>query len=358
MKQLHKVLAVCLSLLVMVSLLTACGNSSSEAGTSTAGDTVDGESYTLIFSMNDPETSWMYSEVFQPWFERIETESNGQVKIECHFNEELVSLSDAYDAVCKGTIDMAFVRNSAISVCELDNLFENTYPSNTCETPAQVITTLYDEFPELGNQYSSDCTWLLHFAMTPGYIGLTGKDPVQSVSDLSGAKLITASTLQTTTVSALGGAAVDVAPPDFYTSLEKGVADGAVTVTMPEMITNSWADVIHSVTTVPMLQAQAGVIINTSTWNSLPENVRTLIEEMKDDIVALADTAVQEQNSSALDALNGSDYDVTVVQPSDELLADLTAVSNQVIEDELARLDAKGLNASAIYARYLELTAQ
>lgn len=353
MKKRIRILALCLTAALFSSFLTACAK---DSGSTPSGD--DHKAITLVFSMNDPETSMMNTDIFQPWFKQIEEATDGRVKIECHYNEELVSMTDAYDAVCKGTVDMAFVRNSSISAGVLDNLVENTYPENRCNQSAKVYNMLYDEFPEMGGQYSDDCTWLLHFQMTPGYIGVTGSEPVNSMSELKGKKFITASLLQTTTASALGAAAVDVPPPDFYTSLEKGVADGAFTTTMPEMVNYSWADVIHGVTLVPLLQACSGIIINTDKWNSLPEDVRQIIDDMQDDIIAMTDEAINSMEKTALEKLNSSEYSVTIAEPSDAFMAELTAVSDQVIADELARLDGLGYNATQIYQRWRELTEQ
>lgn len=353
MKKVMRILALCLSLVLSLSLLAACGGGS---GSTPSGD--QQETITLVFSMSDPETSAMNTDIFQPWFQKIEEATGGRVKIECHYNEELVAVTDAYDAVCKGTVDMAFVRNSMIASGVLDNLIENTYPTNSCTQSALVYNMLYEEFPEMAAQYSEDCTWMLHYQMTPAYIGVTSDTPVASMSDLTGKKFITGSLLQTTTTSALGAAAVDVLPPDFYTSLEKGVADGALTTTMPEMINYSWADVIHGVTKAPMLQACAGVIINTDKWNSLPEDIRQIITDMQDEIIAMTDKAINDMQASALEKLAGEEYNVTIVEPSEELLAELTAVSEQVIADELARLDAEGYKATEIYTRWRELTEQ
>lgn len=377
MKQLKLVFALSLLLMLSLVVLAACGSESTEttatsaatmttAGSATTAATSSdttattaaptGEATTLVFTFHDPDTNNQWVNIFQPWFAQIEQETNGQVKFEPHFMGELVSLMDAFDAVVKGTVDVAVIRQATLPQFKLDSIIEAGYYSDQCLRPSQVYNELYHKYPEMQAPYA-DVKVLLLYCMTPGYLGTT-KVPVSKVEDLKGLKLITANQLMADRAAALGVASVSVPPPEFYPSLEKGVADGGMVVTQPEMISYKWADVIKNVTKVECLRATCAVIMNTDKWNSLPEDVRKVIDDMGASIVEMADEAMYNANMEALEVLPNDPYNVNYIEPDAALMEALETADKPVMDGYVAGLDGEGLPASAFYKDYLDLSAK
>ena len=100
-----KVFIILVAILLIGSFnLAGCSKStttSTPATTSAAAKPV-----TLVFQSFDPETS-IWGRVFGTWFKELEQQSGGRVKVETHWNGELVPLPEVYDAVVKGTLDIA-----------------------------------------------------------------------------------------------------------------------------------------------------------------------------------------------------------------------------------------------------------
>lgn len=312
------------------------------------------EEITLVFSFSDPETNNQYTDIFKPYFDMITARSGGRVQFECHFNGELVSIAEAYDAAAKGIVDIAFVRTGSLSYCPFESLIENPpITGSKCTRGAYVMNTLFSEYPELDESYPG-VKFILRYVMYDGYIGTT-KTPIETFEDLKGKTLIIGSALAADRVKAFGGAPLDVLPPDFYTSLEKGLADGAITVTQPEMITYSWADVIKNITLVPVIMPCAGLVMNEDTWNSLPADIQDIITEAMAEAIDLADEAVVRLDEESIETLK-AEYGINYIEPSEDLVAALQAADEECVSNFIAQLESSGLpNAGEIYARFLEL---
>ncbi|MDD5702888.1 MAG: hypothetical protein PHU23_12660, partial [Dehalococcoidales bacterium] len=104
---------VCLTcLLLLVALLGSTIACSKAAPTTAASPVVTStqpvsQPIKIVFSFFEPPSSSVWTDLYKPMFDEIETRTNGKVKIEPHLNAELVSLADTVDAVLKGTVDMA-----------------------------------------------------------------------------------------------------------------------------------------------------------------------------------------------------------------------------------------------------------
>lgn len=379
MRHLKLVVALALCLTLGVFVVAGCGDDGETATTATtagpapsdgaattaAPDTTAApettappaaEPVTLVFTFHDPDTNNQWVNIFKPWFDRIEQETNGQVVFEPHFMGELVSLPDAYDAVVKGTVDVAVLRQATMPQFKLDSIVEAGYYSDTCLRPSQVYNELYQKYPEMQEPYK-DVKVMLMYCMTPGYLGTT-KVPVETIDDANGLKLITSNQLMADRAAAIGVASVSVPPPEFYPTLEKGVADGGMVVTQPEMISYNWAEVIKNVTLVECIRATCAVVMNMDVWNSLPEDVKQVIDGMAPEIIELADEAMFNASKEAMAVLPTPEYGVNYITPDEATMAAFEAADKPVMEAYVAGLDSEGLPASQFWQDYLELSAK
>lgn len=351
MKQIKSIGALLLAV-VMLFCLAACGESKENSDAPGGSE----DAYTLVFSFHDPDNNTQNTDIFQPYFDKITEETDGRVQFECHYNGELVGLGEAYDAVAKGTVDMAVIRDGTLPYCPILTLIENPpLTGGTCSRSSYVPNQLADEYPELESDFPG-VKFMLRYQMTYGYLGTTEAcGPIETYEDLSGKTLIIGSALAADRLSAYGGTPMDVLPPDFYTSLEKGLADGAMTVTQPEMVTYSWSDVVKNVTLVPVIHAVTSVVINQDVWNSLPADIQEIIDGLNDYAVDLADEAMNKANEEVIETLK-SDYDTNFVEPSEELFASMYEADQAVYAEYIQSLKDQGMeNAEEVYTRYMEL---
>jgi TRAP-type C4-dicarboxylate transport system substrate-binding protein len=308
---------------------------------------------TLVFSDHDPETNNMVVGIFKPMFRMIEERTGGQVKIEEHYNGELVSLQDAYNAVIQGIVDIAVVRPAIMpDRFVLDGIIESPVYNIASHRPSRTYNDLFKKYQELRDEFKHVQPLLL-YCMSPATLG-TSKKPVSSFSDNKGLKMITAGPFPSERAKALGQIPVGCPPPEFYSMLEKGVADGGMVVTLPEMYTYKWKDVIKNITLIPTLRATNAVVMNKKKWEKLPADVKKVITEMNSELIDLADKSQTIAYNEAVERLS-KEPDIKVIKLSSEETAKFVQADNPVRAAYIKSLNAKGLPATQFNADYIAL---
>lgn len=310
------------------------------------------EPITLIFSNHDPETNNMVTGLYKPWFKMIEQRTGGRVRIEDHYNGELVGLSDAYNAVVQGIVDIAIIRPATLPQFVMDGVIEAPVYNIVGHRPSRTYNELYQKYPELQAEFNRVQPLLL-FCMSPAFLG-TSKKPVRTLEDNLGLKMITAGPFPSERAKALGQIPVGCPPTEFYSMLEKGVADGGDVLTLPEMFSYKWKDIIKNITMIPCLRATNAVVMNKKKWASLPADVRKIMNEMTPEIIDLADRSQTLAYKDALERLR-KEPGITIITLSPEELAKFVRVDKPVRDEFIASLDAKGLPGTRFNADYLAL---
>lgn len=341
MKNLRFPVLLFLALVLFVLPVAGCGQQATD------------ETITLVFSFHDPDTNHQNVGIFQPWFDMIEERTDGRVQFEAHYNGELVDVSGAYDAVLNGTVDMAVILPSTLAQFPLAQIVSTPFFDVFTWKPSLVYNELYQEYSEFQAEYSGVKPLIL-YCMSPGFIGTTEKE-VRTLEDNAGLKMITADAFQADRAQALGQVPVSCPPPEFYTTLEKNIADGGDVVTLPEMITYNWADVIENITLAPFLHMASAVIMNQEKWESLPADIQEIIDDSIPEAVELADQSQILAYKDALERLP-TEFGTTIITLSASELARFAAADEPVRDAFIASLDAEGLPASEIYADYRTLS--
>jgi len=312
-----------------------------------------GEAITLVFSTHDPETNHMVVGIYKPWFEMIEKKTNGKVKFEMHYNGELVGAQESYDGVIKGMVDMDTVMIHATPDFELEQIVNSPLYDTVAWRPSTVLNELYQKYPAMQAEYSK-VKPLLIFCMSPGWMG-TSKKQIKTFDDAAGLKMICGGPFASKRAQALGQIPVSTAPPEFFQTLEKGIADGGNVVTLPEMITYRWADVIKNIHNVPTLQGIMSIFMNKDTWNKLPADVQKAFEDTQKDAIAMADRS---QMMAYLDAYERlpKEFGTNMITLPQSELEKFVKADLPVRADYIAGLDSKGLPGSQFEADYAALS--
>ncbi len=164
-----------------------------------------------------------YSKVMKPWFEGINKEGKGIVKIEGYPAGALVPNPRAQvKAVMDGVTDIAFVvfsytpgRFPDNDVLELPTLYKNVKES------AHAIRTLYEK--DLLRGYEQ---FYVPFLVTTFPYNFHTAKPVNKMSDLKGMKLRAGGPVAGAAMRALGVAPVGMPIPAVAENISKGVLDG------------------------------------------------------------------------------------------------------------------------------------
>ncbi|MCC2095374.1 MAG: TRAP transporter substrate-binding protein [Hyphomicrobiales bacterium] len=252
-----------------------------------------------------------WADVMKPWYEQINKEGKGIVKIEPYPGGALVRSPRAQvKALQDGVADIAFVvfsytpgRFPDNDVLELPTLYENVKESS------HTIRTLYEK----GLLRGYDKFYVPFLVTTYPYNFHTAK-PVKKLADLKGMKLRAGGPVAGAALRAIGVAPVGMPITVVAENISKGVLDGTATdwnvmfsFRINDVAKNHYMQLFS---TVPI-----GMMMTKEKFNSLPKNVQALIKKYSgkwiDDLFVKVTTAQQDKLMSIIKA----DKSHTIVVP-------------------------------------------
>jgi len=290
-------------IIMMVTILAACGGS--ETSTSTSGESeqnegngesgtgsengsseqAEGETVVLkVAFMSAPEHA-QYS-VIESFGQEVEEATNGKVKFELYPGGALAAAAESYDAAVTGIADVAWVvqgytpgrfpLTGAIALPFIEG--------DTAAKMSKTLQQFYEEFPDVQKEYSDVKVLYMH-AGDPYHLMTSGKQ-VKTVDDLKGMKLRTNSTEATQLVEKLGGTAVSIPLTDTYDALQKGVVDGVVG---PLSAINDFnlGDVLDYITLGNFFNTAFVVAMNKETWEGLDPETQQIIDSLAGEKMAV-----------------------------------------------------------------------
>jgi len=172
-------------------------------------------------------------------------------------------------------------------------------------------------------------------------------EPITKFEDLGG-MTIRAWTDVAPVFSALGAEALNMPSADVYTALQKGDLDGA-TASWEQLKTYNWAEVAHY--HIPLDLATGGfgyvVIMNWDTWNSLPPEIQQVFEDNFEAWSEENDYWVAQSDDAGY--AYAEELGNTFIELLAEEIQDFYDLLDANFRTNMAALDAKGYNATAIY---------
>jgi TRAP-type C4-dicarboxylate transport system substrate-binding protein len=227
----------------------------------------------------------------------LEQRTNGAIKITL-YEGTLGAPGDHWDMLKRNAIQIAYTGEA----------------NNPGRLPVLGLTNLPFEFPDLSLEGIVANEWLKagylkeltdNFKVV-GFLPLTlqnmflSKKKVTTLSDLKGLKIRSASGTQGKVVSALGAAGVSMPGGETYMALQTGVIDGTVTG-VDYFVDNKFYEICKYALQNPIYGGVFILIMNKETWDSLPRDLQTIIEQVSRDVSAkstrmLSDEALQRWN--------------------------------------------------------------
>ena len=279
-KRMNKLLTAIFTVVLLGSLiLVGCGGpteTTSPTQTTSPTTTISpDEPIELKFSYHTPPQASLVGAMFQPWTKSIEEATGGRVKITHYPGGTLVSLTDHYDAVVSGLVDIAMVEPDItpgrFPLSEF-NLLPFTFPNGAVGARVNY---------EILEKYAFDTEWSeVKVLMTPALppMNYHGTKPVQVIEDFQGLKIRSGGKVEGWIIEALGATSVEFETGDLSTSLERGLVDGAW---LTHSAVNAFGvrDVTQYRTLVGLFPRAWVIIMNLQTWESLPADIKQAFEE-------------------------------------------------------------------------------
>lgn len=234
--------------------------------------------YNLKFTDHEPPGS-PFNAVIQKWADEINQKTGGKVKITIYPAETLAKGTDAVPAVKNGIADMGWAIVAffpgQFPMTEVFTLPVLGIPSS--KVGADALWDVYSENKQMQNEWSS--VHLVGFTVSGSQFIATSKKPVHTMADVKGLKLRVAGFGGTELFKDIGASPVNIAPPDMYDAINKGVLDGCVFDWMG-IQSNKLNEVLNYASVMPIVYQPQAVIMNKDKWNSLPPDIQKVFNEV------------------------------------------------------------------------------
>ncbi|WP_201618363.1 TRAP transporter substrate-binding protein [Psychrobacter urativorans] len=347
MKMSNKFKIGAMSLFIAIAMgISGCsGQSDQSAGNDTT---------VLRFSHFWPATSAMHTEVFEPWAKKIETESNGQLKVEIYPSATLSKPDVTYDSAAKGTIDIGSQalgytagRFPLTQIAELPGL------SNTASQMSCMLQTLYDD-GTIASEYED--THLL-FMMGAGPSVLHTADKViRTPADMKGMRIRRPSAIAGDIIEATGGTPVGFPATDIYTSLQRGVIDG---VSLPWQPTGDFrlTELTTAHTNLPFYSSALLVTMNKDKYEGLSDNLKKIIDDNSGRVMAdIAGKMTDKEDAKFMEEARAKgDTMIDIPDPLND--PDWKGPLTEGTQKYLSDVRALGLDADGIYEKVKAVSA-
>ena len=298
---------------------------------------------TLSYSIFFPATH-AQAQAAEQWAKEVEKRTDGRVKITMYTGETLSKAPQCYDGVVSGISDIgmsafAYTRGRFPLLEALD--LPVGYPDGMTATKiANKIVKKYqpEELSEVKVLY-------LH-GHGPGI--LASRKPVKTLKDISTLK-IRATGLSAKIVSSLGTVPVSMSQGETYEALQKGVVDATL---CPIETLKGWkqGEVINYVVDTHAVGYTTAMyaVMNKAKWESLPEDIQQIIEEVNDEWIEKQGAAWDESDREGTEFVKSLGHEFITLAPEEE--AALVSAVHPILAEYADAAEAKGLPGAAVLA--------
>ena len=280
----------------------------------------------------------------EPWAEKVEKESGGRIKVEIYpFMQLGGTAPEQYDLIVDGVIDGGWVipgyqagRFPETEVLELP--FMVTKSAEEASLAAWTFTQKYltDDF--------ADVHLIAAHMHGRGLIHMKGEAP-ETVDDLQGKKLRGPSRPATLLLEKLGAVPIGMPVPQFPEALSKGVLDGGVITweMSPSLkldeLTDSHTDVAGDKSLYNLFFIWG---MNKDVYDSLPDDLKAVIDANSGlETSAWAGRAHDTGDAEGRAVMEAAGNQIATL--SEEETAHIRELGDEVIDEWIADMDAKGL---------------
>ncbi|WP_018924327.1 TRAP transporter substrate-binding protein [Salsuginibacillus kocurii] len=342
----------------MVLLLSACGEETSGEADEieeTSSEETGGEAeVSLTFSHFFPSNHIKETDVVDYFITELQDRTDGQVEFESYPGGQLAEPDGQYEAAATNVADAGFsVHSYTPSQFPLTSVMELPFVGTSGEEASQTLWDLYDEFPEIQEEYED--TYPLWLSTSePGQI-FTVDQPVESPEDLEGLQIRSPSPEVNAWLEEMGATPVSMSMDETYEALERGVVDG--TVGPPHTLLDySLQEVIDYVTVGDFYMTTFFAVMNQGSYEMLDEEAQQALDELAGaEMSQHSGQIIDEREQEAMEAVEEAGAEVHEV--SDDEAGDWEEGLQPVIDDWIERMEEDGLPGQEVYDRAVELGA-
>jgi TRAP-type C4-dicarboxylate transport system substrate-binding protein len=231
----------------------------------------------ITLKLNSPAPPWSYlhTDIFTPWAEAVTADSDGTLKIQTFYGGTLGNFGNTYDRVVDQAIDIGFILFAgAAGKFKQQNVAQLPF-----ETPSATVASvvLWKLFEKGITAKEFDAVKPLGLWTFPN-AAIHSREPIRTLDDFKGKKLIASNAIAASIVTALGATPISLRVDEAYTAIQRGTTDG---VLMP--FTGMETFKIHEITKYHLDAAlgsdAAMLFISRKRYDSLPDKAKAAIDK-------------------------------------------------------------------------------
>lgn len=268
------------------------------------------------------------------------------------YGGSLYKYSNTLEAVEIGLTDVGWVGTLwELSKMPLQNVtYYTPFATDDYQMLFEIFNELHETMPELRDAWTAQNQRFLGGSVLDTYHLMTNF-PVRSVEDLNGRKIL-APGPSAAWLDGTGAVPVDGGLTTYYTQIQTGVADGVLTI-----LTGAPPYRIHEVAPYITLvglggQLTGGMAINLDTWNALPEDVRSVLDELGAEYSKGVADELGVRYANGLTSMQAEGAEVYEL-PMDEKLKWLNGMPN-IARRWAEATEKRGIPAKHVLSAYME----
>ncbi|MBF9030936.1 C4-dicarboxylate ABC transporter [Rhodobacterales bacterium HKCCE3408] len=239
-----------------------------------AASAAGAQEVTLRLSHWVPPTHPIQTLGIEPWVQSLSEASDGRIAVTIFPAQQLGAAPDHYDMARDGIADITYTNPGyQAGRFPIYSLIEIPFLANNATAGAQA---LHEWYAPIAETEMSDVKFCLANPHDPGTFH--SRDPIHVPADIDGLNVRPAHATMARFVSLLGGGPVQVPAPEAREAIANGTADA---------ITFPWNSIyifgIDSETPyhldMPFYISAQLLLINLDTYNSMPEDLRQILDE-------------------------------------------------------------------------------
>lgn len=328
-----KILAIILCLVMVLTLMTACGDKKEKEAASGG----EGDTYTIRFAHIENEFTACAQGV-QVFKKYVEEGSNGRITVEVLGSGSMGGEREILEGVTMGTIEGGMAMSSLFTTYLPDwNIFDLPFVfKDRADWAAKVDG-------EMG-QLLADETASMHVKILSYFDGgfrviSNTKRPIKGMDDFKGMKnRVGESTLMIDTHKALGDNPVPMSFGEIYTALQQGTIDG-VDTSVIYVQDGNFQEVTKYCTLTNHTALQMVTFINQDFFDSLPEDLQQVVLDAAAKTTAEQREIAVKVDEEAMKIM--TDAGMTIETPSAEFTQQMIDATKPVVDGYKDQIDAK-----------------
>lgn len=255
----------------------------------------------VVYSTYHPQGA-IANQQYERYLEELGQRTNGYVSVkEKLYSAALMKANEHLKGVGQGLADVGYYcTGNHPAELPLSALAEVPYVTEKGDAVANAMAELYETYPPLREEFNrANVEALAWDVSSPTIIGV--RRDVAKADDLKGAKVRAYGEVGNIVARGGGLNAVNISAPDVLTSLQTGVIDGYTGVPMWLPNSFNWLQETKTIVSPGIgTYYTCGLVMNLDIFNSLPDEAKSVIAEMRKEHAGKAATMVMEADKQSL----------------------------------------------------------